>query len=79
MRRHPVFQRIEHLAWFEISAAVTKARDVDGVGKIFATAFASFGVLRVELFAHATVDHGELALKEITEGPDLSLRGIPER
>ncbi|KAH8076603.1 hypothetical protein JL721_616 [Aureococcus anophagefferens] len=72
VRRHPVFQRIEHLAWFEISAAVTKARDVDGVGKIFATAFASFGVLRVELFAHATVDHGELALKEITEGPDLS-------
>ncbi|KAH8060409.1 hypothetical protein JL720_13573 [Aureococcus anophagefferens] len=71
VRRHPVFQRIEHLAWFEISAAVTKARDV-GVGKIFATAFASFGVLRVELFAHATVDHGELALKEITEGPDLS-------
>ncbi|KAH8059307.1 hypothetical protein JL720_13867 [Aureococcus anophagefferens] len=70
VRRHPVFQRIEHLAWFEISAAVTKARRRRG--KIFAAAFASFGVLRVELFAHATVDHGELALKEITEGPDLS-------
>ncbi|KAH8048529.1 hypothetical protein JL720_15801 [Aureococcus anophagefferens] len=70
VRRHPVFQRIEHLAWFEISAAVTKATPT-APGRS-SRRRSPFGVLRVELFAHATVDHGELALKEITEGPDLS-------